>query len=97
MPSIRNERGFTLTELLVVMAVLGIVLAGVFVIQEQGTRSYLIGASRVEVQQNARTTLELMVRELRSAQSVTAWAAPVTSRSWTRPAPPFAISWSAPR
>jgi prepilin-type N-terminal cleavage/methylation domain-containing protein len=70
--AIRNERGFTLTELLVVMAVLGIVLAGVFVIQQQGTQSYLIGASRVEVQQNARTTLELMVRELRSAQSVTA-------------------------
>jgi len=69
---IRNQEGFTLTELLVVMAVLGIVLAGVFVIQQQGTQSYLMGASRVEVQQNARTTLELMVRELRSAQSVTA-------------------------
>jgi hypothetical protein len=34
-------------------------------------RSYLMGASRVEVQQNARTTLELLVRELRSAQTIT--------------------------
>jgi prepilin-type N-terminal cleavage/methylation domain-containing protein len=68
---IRDQRGFTLTELLVVMAVLGLVMAGVFVIQQQGMRSYLMGASRVEVQQNARTTLELLVRELRSAQTVT--------------------------
>ena len=68
---LRDERGFTLTELLVVMAVLGIILAGVFAIQQEGTQSYLMGASRVEVQQNARTTLELMVRDFRSAQSVT--------------------------
>ena len=68
---IRDQKGFTLTELLVVMAVLGLVLAGVFAIQQQGTQSYLMGASRVEVQQNARTTLELLVRELRSAQTVT--------------------------
>lgn len=68
----RNARGFTLAELLVAMAVLGLILAGVFTLQQQGIQSYLTGASRVEVQQNARTALELMVREFRSAQSVTA-------------------------
>ena len=31
-----------------------------------------MGAGRVETQQNARTALELMVRELRSAESITA-------------------------
>jgi prepilin-type N-terminal cleavage/methylation domain-containing protein len=67
-----NARGFTLTELLVAMAILGFVLAGVFTLQQQGLQSYLMGASRVEAQQNARTALELMVREFRSAQSVTA-------------------------
>jgi prepilin-type N-terminal cleavage/methylation domain-containing protein len=70
----RNQRGFSLAELLVVMALTGLVLAGVFAIQQSGTSSYLMGASRVEVQQNARTALELMVRELRSAESVTTLA-----------------------
>lgn len=68
---VRSQRGFSLAELLVVMALTGLVLAGVFAIQQRGTSSYLMGASRVEVQQNARTALELMIRELRSAQSVT--------------------------
>lgn len=70
----RNQRGFSLAELLVVMALTGLVLAGVFAIQQRGTSSYLMGASRVEVQQNARTALELMIRELRSAESVTTLA-----------------------
>lgn len=71
MPSLPDQRGFTLAELLVAMALTGLVLAGAFAIQHQGTQSYLMGASRVEVQQNARTALELMVRELRSATAVT--------------------------
>lgn len=70
--SFGDARGFTLVELLVAMALLGLILAGVFTLQHQGIQSYLTGASRVEVQQNARTALELMVQELRSAQSVSA-------------------------
>src|SRR5215468_1870398 len=70
----RNEGGFSLAELLVVMAVLGLMLAGLLAVQMQGQNSYLMGASRVEAQQNGRVALELMVRELRSAQSVTAIA-----------------------
>lgn len=73
---LRDTRGFTLAELLVVMAVTGLVMAGAFALQQQGMRSYLTGAARVEVQQNARTVLERMVRELRSAQSVTAVGGP---------------------
>ena len=70
--TVRDQRGFTLAELMVVMALTGLVLAGVFAIQQEGTNSYLMGAGRVETQQNARTALELMSRELRSAKSVTA-------------------------
>ena len=69
--ALRDQRGFTLTELLVVATVLGMILAGVVTIQMQGQQAYLFGSHRVEVQQNNRTALELMVRELRSAQSVT--------------------------
>jgi len=69
-----NQRGFTLTELLVAMAMLGLVLTGVYTLQQQGLYSYMVGAAKVEAQQNARIALDLMIRELRSATSVTAIA-----------------------
>jgi len=68
----RDQRGFTLAELLIVIAVLGMMLAGLVTVQMQGQQSYLIGSHRVEAQQNGRVALELMVRELRSATAVTA-------------------------
>lgn len=67
-----NERGFTLAELLVVSAVLGIIMLGVFTVQRQGLSAYLMGAGRVEVQQNARAALETMLNDVRLAQAVTA-------------------------
>ncbi|MGH7409616.1 MAG: PilW family protein, partial [Candidatus Methylomirabilis sp.] len=68
----RSRGGFSLAELLVVCAVLGILMAGLLVIQSGGTSAYVMGSSRVAAQQNGRVALEMMVRELRSAQSVTA-------------------------
>ena len=67
---LRDQRGFTLTELLVVATVLGMILAGVVLIQMQGQQAYVVGSHRVEVQQNNRAALELITRELRSAQAV---------------------------
>jgi prepilin-type N-terminal cleavage/methylation domain-containing protein len=69
-----NQRGFTLTELLVAMAMLGMVLSGIYTLQQQGLYSYMMGSAKVEAQQNARVALDLMIRELRSATSVTAIA-----------------------
>jgi prepilin-type N-terminal cleavage/methylation domain-containing protein len=67
-----NERGFTLAELLVVSAVLGIIMLGIFTVQHQGLSAYLMGAGRVEVQQNARAGLDTMLNEVRSALAITA-------------------------
>lgn len=66
-----NQHGFTLTELLVAVAVMTLVMAGVFVLQREGQEAYLLGSNRVETQQNARVALDLMTRELRSATSIT--------------------------
>jgi prepilin-type N-terminal cleavage/methylation domain-containing protein len=71
-----DQRGFTLTELLVVASVLGLVLAGVFVVQREGQQAYLFGSNRVETQQNARVALDLMTRELRTASPDPAGPAP---------------------
>ncbi len=65
-----NERGFTLAELLVVVAVLGLIMAGIVAIQQQGQQAYVMGAARVDAQQNARVALTLMSRELRGACSL---------------------------
>ena len=72
LPLARDQRGFSLAELLIVIALLGLMLTGLLAVQMQGQKSYLIGSHRVEAQQNGRVALELMVRELRSAQSVNA-------------------------
>jgi prepilin-type N-terminal cleavage/methylation domain len=71
LPLARDQRGFSLAELLIVIALLGLMLTGLLAVQMQGQKAYLIGSHRVEAQQNGRVALELMVRELRSAKSVT--------------------------
>lgn len=66
-----SERGYTLAELLVAMAVLVLLLGGLLLNLQGGQTAYLFGAGRVEVQQNARVGLERMLRELRTATQVT--------------------------
>jgi prepilin-type N-terminal cleavage/methylation domain-containing protein len=79
-----NERGFTLAELLVASAVLGLLMLGVFTIQRQGLSAYQVGSARVEVQQNARAALETMFNEIRTAMDI---AAPVPIECGTGPVP----------
>lgn len=67
---VRDARGFTLAELLVVCAILGFMMAALFTLQRSGQQAYLTGASRVEVQQNARLGLDTMISDLRSALPV---------------------------
>ena len=65
----RDERGFTLTELLTVLAVLTLVLAAVVTIQQGALQAYVTGSNKTEVQQNARVALERMAREIRQTQT----------------------------
>lgn len=67
MLALKGSGGFTLTELLVVIAVLGLVLAGLSVLQ-QGLQGYLGVVNQVvAVQQDGRVAVELIGRELRQA------------------------------
>jgi prepilin-type N-terminal cleavage/methylation domain-containing protein len=68
---IRNQRGFTLAELLIVVAILGFMMGALFTLQRSGQVAYMVGAARVEVQQNARLALDLMMTEIRSARAIT--------------------------
>lgn len=66
-----NERGYTLAELLTAMAVLALLMAGLFLTLQEGQTVYSFGAGRAEVQQNARVGLERILRELRTGTQVT--------------------------
>jgi len=64
---LRNQHGFTLTELLVGCAMIGVVMAGLFSILQTGQQSYLTGMNQVEAQQGLRLALLRVTNEIREA------------------------------
>jgi hypothetical protein len=56
-----------LAELLVAIAVFGVVSAGLFTMLEEGLRVYTIGAARAESQQSGRVAVERLAGEIRTA------------------------------
>ena len=62
-----DQRGFTLAEFLVAIAIVGLIMAGVLTIIMTGNQTYLTGSNQVEAQQAARVALDRMVREIRGA------------------------------
>jgi prepilin-type N-terminal cleavage/methylation domain-containing protein len=65
--TLRNQGGFTLTELLVACAIIGFVMSGLFSLLQSGQQSYLTGTNAVEAQQALRLTMLRMTNELREA------------------------------
>jgi Tfp pilus assembly protein PilW len=63
----RSAGGVSLAELLVSLAVLGLVLAGIFGLLHGGLAAYGWGAGRVGAQQAARVALERIAAEMREA------------------------------
>lgn len=62
-----GSRGFTLAELLVAVAVVGMVLVSLGTLLQRGHQAYQAGAAQIEAQQSARAALERLARELRGA------------------------------
>ncbi|PYN27650.1 MAG: hypothetical protein DMD99_01755 [Candidatus Rokuibacteriota bacterium] len=56
-----------LADLLVAMAIFGLVSAGVFTVLQEGLRVYAVGASRAESQQSGRVAVERLAGEIRTA------------------------------
>jgi prepilin-type N-terminal cleavage/methylation domain-containing protein len=83
-----GEAGYTLIELLTVLAILGIVLAGLTTMFHAGMKAEVRANRELQAQQNARAALDRMRRELHCASAVSASAlgTPVASVTVTLPA-----------
>ncbi len=84
---LRAESGYTLTELLAVMVVLGIVLGALTILFVSGSRAEIRANQEFQAQQNARLALDRMRRELHCASAVSAPSGtPTTTITVTLPA-----------
>ena len=66
-PNASTLRSVTLTELLVSLALAGVLAVAALSVLEQGQRAWATGAARAESQQSARVALERLVSDLRAA------------------------------
>ena len=80
----RSETGFTLVETLAATAILGLVLGSILTIQQRAFQVYLKGSHQTEAQQNARSSLERIARDVRQAIAAPT-AATANSMTFTHP------------
>jgi type IV pilus assembly protein PilW len=65
--AILNKRGVSLIELLVALAICGIVVAGAYRFFITQTRAYSVQDQVIEAQQNVRLAMEILLKDLRMA------------------------------
>ncbi|HHX86761.1 MAG TPA: prepilin-type N-terminal cleavage/methylation domain-containing protein [Firmicutes bacterium] len=70
MRSVRSEQAFTLVEILVALAILGLIFVGIYSFYLWGVNSCQKGIRRMDNQQNARIAMDYLVDELRFARQV---------------------------
>ena len=92
--------GFTLTELVVAMSILGIVLGSVITIFVAGIRAQAYASQRVAAQQEARLAVDKLRREVHCASAATPAAASLSASVTLTlpancPAPETSVTWTA--
>lgn len=85
--ALRDERGFTLAEMLVVCALLGTVMAGVLSLVMVGQQSATATMNKVDAQANARMGIDRVIEEIREAGYLP--AGPTCPTAPATPCPPY--------
>jgi prepilin-type N-terminal cleavage/methylation domain-containing protein len=97
---LREERGFTLTEVLVTMIIMIAMLFALYSLFDMGLRIFSFGTNEVEATENARQGLERMERELRGAYKHNSSATPAQNHLFfntASPTTPLTLSAGAPK
>jgi len=91
--ALRDERGFTLAEMLVVCALLGTVMAGVLSLVMAGQQSATATMNKVDAQANARMAIDRLIEEIREAGYLP--QGPQCPTAPTTPCPPYNYAFPA--
>jgi prepilin-type N-terminal cleavage/methylation domain-containing protein len=67
---LEEERGFTLTEMLVTIVIMMVVFFALYSVFDMSVRLFMFGSNKVEAVESARLGLERMEREIRAAHPV---------------------------
>jgi len=66
----KNQKGFSLIEMMVVVVILGLIVLGLVTFFTGGAKSWVTGQSQLTAQRNARQAMDWMVREIREGENV---------------------------
>ncbi|MBE3095158.1 MAG: prepilin-type N-terminal cleavage/methylation domain-containing protein [Actinobacteria bacterium] len=67
---VKNQKGFSLIEMMVVVVILGLIVLGLVTFFTGGAKSWVAGQSQLEAQRNARQAMDQMVREIRETDYI---------------------------
>ena len=76
--NIKNQKGFSLIEMMVVVVILGLIVLGLVTFFTGGAKSWVAGQSQLTAQRNARQVIDIMVREIREGESVSGTTTSIT-------------------
>ena len=68
---VKNNRGWTLAELIIVIAIMGIIAMISPKIMTVTTKLFILGQAKIQLQEEARAAIYVITRELRQAQANT--------------------------
>ena len=68
---IKNQKGFSLIEMMVALGILSLVIIGLITFFSGGTRAWVTGQYQLEAQRNARLSMDRMVKEIREGKNIT--------------------------
>jgi len=68
--NIKNQKGFSLIEMMVVVVILGLIVLGLVTFFTGGTKSWVAGQYQLKAQREARQAIDRMVREIREGNNI---------------------------